>query len=383
MAVACLVLAVVAGTGRATAGARPGRPLADGRGATHIHETPDPPAAAGDPVVSLTFDDGPDPRYTPRILEVLRRYGVRATFFQLGGMAERHPDLVRQVVAEGHAIANHTWEHRDLRGLDDAQLTAEVDRTTEVLEEISGQPIVCIRPPRGRADPSVVARLAARDLTSVVWSADSRDFSKPGAPSIVQEALLGTQPGAIILLHDAGGDREQTVAALPAIIEGILAQGYRIEPICGDPARDPSHRATGTLDVVTPEGRNQIRVAGDASDPDTADPIDVHVYLDGVHATTALADGAGDGGHTFNVLVGAPPGSHEVCAFAMGVGLNDENPELGCRTVEVARPQTVLDVLDVLLARVRSAAMRSQLSAAAPLQVDARLLVWRPGRGRL
>jgi peptidoglycan/xylan/chitin deacetylase (PgdA/CDA1 family) len=207
-------------------------PRGDVRGVDLVEETPQPPAGPGEMVVALTFDDGPHPRYTPPILDVLARYGVQGTFFELGREAERHPDLVQRVVAEGHALGNHTWDHPDLRRLDDQQFAHQIDHTSDVLQSISGLRPVCVRPPAGKSDAGVTSRLAARGLTSVVWTADSRDFEKPGVDAIVHHALDGLRPGSIILLHDGGGNRDQTIAALPTIIERIQAAGYRIAPIC-------------------------------------------------------------------------------------------------------------------------------------------------------
>ena len=365
LAVASLVSGAVASAG-------------DARGVTHGYETPNPPSGPGEPVVALTFDDGPHPDFTPRILEILRRYGVRATFFQMGSMAERHPDLVRQVVAEGHIVANHTWMHRDLTTLTEEEFAFEVDHTTQVLESISGQRMACVRPPKGRSDATVTQRLAARNLVSVLWTADSRDFEKPGVPPIVTHALAGLQPGAIILLHDAGGNRDQTIAALPTIIESILAAGYRIEPICAPDA----HRPEGTLDLVAPDRGGKLRVAGQASDPDTADAIDVHVYRDGVHVVTARADGAGSGTHDYNTLVDAAPGMHQVCTYAINVGPGDVNPQLGCGHAEAAPRRTVLDVVDAVVARLRSLKLQARVTGRAePVKVgDARRLAWRVNR---
>ncbi|HJR27006.1 MAG TPA: polysaccharide deacetylase family protein, partial [Acidimicrobiales bacterium] len=256
-----------------TAGAAP---RADARGATLVHETPLAPAGAGEMVVALTFDDGPHPRYTPAILDVLARYGVQATFFALGREAERHPDLVQRIVAEGHAIANHTWDHPDLRTLDEQQFAHQVDHTNDVLHSISGHRPICARPPYGRSDPNVTSRLAARGLTNVVWSIDSRDFAKPGAGAIVDSALDGLHPGAIILLHDGGGNRDQTIEALPTIIERIQAAGHRIAPIC---RADPNAPAPPPPAPVAPE---PIAPPAPVEDPDPHPPAGAMTVAEGL-----------------------------------------------------------------------------------------------------
>jgi peptidoglycan/xylan/chitin deacetylase (PgdA/CDA1 family) len=292
-------------------------------------------------VVALTFDDGPHPQFTPRILDILQRYGVRATFFELGMNAERYPDLTRRIVAEGHIVGNHTWDHKHLTKLTDEQFDAEIDRTTQVLEQISGHEVVCTRPPYGDADARIVQKLADHGQASVVWSTDSRDFEKPGADAIVHNALAGLRPGAIILMHDAGGNRDETIAALPRIIEGIRAKGYRIEPVCD--RRD--HRPTGSVERVGSDAPERLQASGWTVDPDTNEPTEVHLYVDGTFAAKAVADrarpdvgaarGAGDA-HGFAFDIPAQPGSHHVCVFAINAGLGDTNMEIGCKDIAVA-----------------------------------------------
>ena len=370
-------LAVALGLAGVLLVAAPGStaPAGDGRGATHVFETPAAAATEGEPVVSLTFDDGPHPTYTPQILDILGRHGVKATFFVLGSKAEEHPDLVRRIVAEGHAVANHTWEHEDLRKLDEGAFAAQVDRTSEVLEEISGQRQTCVRPPYGRSDRTVVERLAARGLTSVVWTADSRDFEKPGADAIVRSALDGLQPGAVILLHDGGGKREQTIAALPRIIDGIRAAGYRTIPIC---APDPHAPFGALVDVRPAPGR--IEVAGWAADPDTDRPVRVRLTVDGTHVGTATAEGAhpaGAGGPGYTASLRAGPGPHEVCAFAVDAGGGPNEPRLGCVRTEVGR-LTAFDDLRPLAARLRFVQLVAQAEVVRDVVLahDARLLPW-------
>jgi peptidoglycan/xylan/chitin deacetylase (PgdA/CDA1 family) len=332
-----------------------GTPRGDARGVNHVHETPQPPAAAGDKVVALTFDDGPHPTYTPQVLDILARYGVRATFFQLGREAERHPDLVRRVVAEGHVVANHTWDHRDLRSLDEEAFAFQVDHTTQVLEAISGQRQLCVRPPMGRSDPGVTSRLAARAMASVVWTSDSRDFEKPGVPAIVDGALEGLQPGAIVLLHDGGGNRDQTIAALPTIIERILAEGYRIVPICQPDAHSPA----GELSAAEGLEGGRVHAAGWGADPDAPDPMKVHLYVDDAFATEVLARSEGTPGPRFDATLRARPGDHQVCAYGINIGPGGANPSLGCASVEVP-PLTPFDDLRLLAARLLYVQLRQE-----------------------
>ncbi len=331
-----MVLAVALGGGLGPAAA-----AGDPRGANRISEAPGTQVDPAAPVVSLTFDDGPHPDYTPRILDILRQYDAKATFFELGMNAERYPEVTRRVVAEGHVLGNHTWDHKRLTQLPDDRFDFEIDHTTQVLQSISGVEVVCTRPPYGDADARIVQKLAEHGQASVVWSADSRDFEKPGADAIVQHALEGLRPGGIILMHDAGGNREQTIAALPRIIEGIRARGYQIVPVCDR----RSHKPTGHIDAIESPAPETVRVTGWTADPDTHDPTRVHVYVDGAAVAEGVADqprpdvaastGLGDR-HGFRIEVPASPGPHRVCAYALNAGLGDTNVEIGCAEVTVA-----------------------------------------------
>jgi peptidoglycan-N-acetylglucosamine deacetylase len=180
------------------------------------------------PEVALTFDDGPQPPYTGQILDVLRRYGVRATFFCVGLNAGAHPDELVRMRAEGHALANHTWSHPFLPDLSRPELVEQIERTDETIAKASGGPVPALfRPPYGSRTPQVVGWLGETDSTVVLWDIEADDWAMPGTDMISRTILDGVQPGSIILLHDGGGDRSQTVAALPDIIEGLLERGFR------------------------------------------------------------------------------------------------------------------------------------------------------------
>jgi peptidoglycan/xylan/chitin deacetylase (PgdA/CDA1 family) len=207
--------------------------LVVGGGLAHrMNEVPGSGVAPGDKVMALTFDDGPDPEYTPQVLDVLAHFHLTATFFMIGWEAAADPDLVRQVASAGHGIGDHTWNHGDLTRQNEASFRMQVDRTDDLLGSLTGRRISCVRPPQGHVNKDVLKRLAARGLTTVLWSDDPRDWTRPGASAIVQEVLAEAAPGAIVELHDGGGDRRETVQALPAIIEGLRAQGYSLAPIC-------------------------------------------------------------------------------------------------------------------------------------------------------
>ncbi|HCU48558.1 MAG TPA: polysaccharide deacetylase, partial [Micromonosporaceae bacterium] len=178
--------------------------------------------------VAITFDDGPQPPYTGQVLDILARYGVRATFFCVGLNASACPDLVARIQAEGHILGNHTWSHPFLPELSRVQLVEQIDRTDEAIARSSGGAATKLfRPPYGSRTPDVVSWLADIGSTVVLWDVEPDDWSMPGADTIAQVVLEQTRPGSIILMHDGGGDRSQTVAALPAIIEGVLVRGLR------------------------------------------------------------------------------------------------------------------------------------------------------------
>jgi peptidoglycan/xylan/chitin deacetylase (PgdA/CDA1 family) len=333
-------------------------------------DTPNPPGGPADKVVSLTFDDGPQATYTPQILAVLTRYGVRATFFEIGRQAEHLPDLVKAIVAAGSVVANHTWDHLALTSLDDNRFAFEVDHTTQVLESISGQHVSCLRPPYGSSNPATVQKLAARGLTSVLWTSDSEDYTKPGVANIVNHALANLQPGGVILMHDGGGDRSQTVAALPRIIERVQAAGYRIAPLCAPDL----HLPVGALTSVKGEHPGRIVTSGWASDPDSKSPITIHLYVDGTKVAEALADGPGTPGPTWSLGVAARPGPHTVCAYAINVGAGSGNPGLGCQSALVPAI-TALDDLRPLATQARFGQLEQQallLARLARLEGDVR-----------
>ncbi|HEV3266144.1 MAG TPA: polysaccharide deacetylase family protein [Acidimicrobiales bacterium] len=187
---------------------------------------------AGDKVVALTFDDGPNPVYTPQMLQVLNQYHVPATFEIVGYEGAARPDLLKAEVADGMTLTNHTWDHASLISLNPGQFAGEVDATTNLIQSVTGQAVMCVRPPYGYTNGSVVAQLAQRGLGELLWDIDPSDYSTPGTGVITNRVLSALHPGAIIIMHDGGGDRSQTVAALPAIITGIQAAGYTLEPVC-------------------------------------------------------------------------------------------------------------------------------------------------------
>jgi len=199
----------------------------------NLDTAPGSPYHRGEKVVALTFDDGPSPVYTPQIMRILTAARAPASFEIIGLDGAAYPGILRAENAAGMALVNHTWTHVDLALLPGWLWPGEVDRTTSLLRSITGHPVRCLRPPYGLSDAEVDVQLRARGLAELDWDVDPSDYLRPGAAVIARRVLAALHPGAIVILHDGGGNRSQTVAALPAIIRGIRAAGYQIVPACG------------------------------------------------------------------------------------------------------------------------------------------------------
>ena len=183
-------------------------------------------------IVALTFDDGPYPPYTGQVLDVLKENHVKATFFLIGQNAEKHPELVQRIVAEGHQVGNHTYHHVDLLKADREKIAFEVDRTNKVIQDIIGTAPHVVRPPHGFRDAVVLDMMAERQLKVVEWSIMSRDWTNPGVDAIVSRTVSKVKNGSIILLHDGDGteskdSRAQTVEAARLIIRDLKEKGYK------------------------------------------------------------------------------------------------------------------------------------------------------------
>jgi len=184
------------------------------------------PVKAGDKVFALTFDDGPWPESTRQILRVLQENNVKATFYMVGQEVMRRPEIAREVLRAGHAIGNHSWDHPS-RPRDPIM---QVQRTNAQIKKVIGFTPTTFRPPYGIV--AKMAREAQREGDPVLlWSADSVDWSRPGTEKIISRILSQARPGGISLMHDGGGNRSQSVAALPSIIEGLKARGYTLVTI--------------------------------------------------------------------------------------------------------------------------------------------------------
>jgi peptidoglycan/xylan/chitin deacetylase (PgdA/CDA1 family)/glycosyltransferase involved in cell wall biosynthesis len=208
--------------------------------------------------VALTFDDGPDPTWTPAVLDVLARHGVPATFFVVGSRVVEHPELVRREHAEGHELGVHTFTHADLSTLPGWQRNLQLSLTESVLSGVVGVRPVLLRPPYSSTPDAVDERdfaawrsVAAQGYLIALADRDSGDWRRPGVEQIVDAALPTGDDGAIVMLHDGGGDRSETVAALDVIISALQARGDRfttVSDLVGLPRAAAEPRAS-TLDA--------------------------------------------------------------------------------------------------------------------------------------
>jgi peptidoglycan/xylan/chitin deacetylase (PgdA/CDA1 family) len=199
-------------------GPAPARRRADDKPMFYVHDGPK--------AIALTIDDGPSPVYTPQILRLLEKYRVTATFSMIGIEVDAHPGVAREVARHGHHIANHTWTHPDLVLLPRAAVADEMNRATDAIHKVTGRVPALFRAPYGAWSPAVLRQCARTGMTPLDWSVDPRDWSRPGVASIVSNIMDNTRTGSIILEHDGGGDRSETVAALKVVLPRLLAAGY-------------------------------------------------------------------------------------------------------------------------------------------------------------
>lgn len=179
----------------------------------------------GAKTVALTFDDGPGP-YTSQILNVLAQYNVKATFFMIGSMIDQHPEIARMVSQEGHAIGNHTMTHRNLVTLGPSDMAFQILEGAKTIRWATGVDPTTFRPPGGRYNPATLQFLNQHGYKLYMWSVDPRDWDNASAEQIQHHVLNHANSGSVILLHDGGGNRKETVKALPGIISGLQQKGY-------------------------------------------------------------------------------------------------------------------------------------------------------------
>jgi peptidoglycan/xylan/chitin deacetylase (PgdA/CDA1 family) len=185
------------------------------------------PVRPGEKVFALTFDDGPWPVYTNQILKILDDYQVKATFFMVGSVLQNYPDIGRAIRDRGHAIGGHSWSH-PTRPRDPV---AQIERTDAIIKSVLGFTPTFYRPPYGMVHNRMTQQARREKQAVLIWSADSLDWRRPSASRIAANILREASPGGIALMHDGGGPRSHTVAALPLVIRGLQARGYRFVTI--------------------------------------------------------------------------------------------------------------------------------------------------------
>ncbi len=184
-------------------------------GNTHIRE------------IALTFDDGPNPYYTSQVLAILRQYEIKATFFDVGYLVADYPNIVRQEYNQGNTVANHSWSHPEMTLLSAQAIESQLTFTSKAIQDAIGVRPNFFRPPYGSVNSTVLAKARYLGFTTVLWDGSAADWTLPGVSFIVNKSLNYARDGAILLLHDGGGNRSQTVAALPIIIATLKSRGYK------------------------------------------------------------------------------------------------------------------------------------------------------------
>jgi peptidoglycan/xylan/chitin deacetylase (PgdA/CDA1 family) len=205
-----------------------------GEAITSVPDLDDLPAETdeGQPILYLTFDDGPQPGNTPDLLALLGQHEAQVTFFNVGSNVKKHPELVRDCASQGHYIADHTWDHASLEGMSHEDFIDEVERTRQAILDAASDllnldhNVRYVRPPYGATDDNTRQYAAELGMAVVLWNVDTQDWRRPGTQAIANHLLSHAKPGAIILMHDGGGDRSQTIAALKTVLPQLQEQGY-------------------------------------------------------------------------------------------------------------------------------------------------------------
>jgi len=204
---------------------------------TAVPSTTVPPASSGKfknsynsvyttkPVIAITFDDGPHPTLTPRLLDMLKQRNIKATFYVVGQNAAEYPEIIKRMDAEGHELGNHSWSHPALNKLSPDGVRSQMDKTSEAIFAAIGKRPPTMRPPYGATSAALNARFANEfGMPSILWSVDPLDWRRPGAAVITSRIVSNTHPGAIILVHDI---HPGTVDAMPRTLDELLAKGYQ------------------------------------------------------------------------------------------------------------------------------------------------------------
>jgi peptidoglycan/xylan/chitin deacetylase (PgdA/CDA1 family) len=177
------------------------------------------------PVVAMTFDDGPHPSLTPKLLDILKARNIKCTFFVIGKNAQMYPNIIRRMIAEGHELANHTWTHCSLTSRSDAQIRTELQQSEDALLAAASYHPHLIRPPYGAINTRVKQMMFSEfGYSTIMWSVDPQDWRRPGVSVVTSRLVNGARPGAIMLAHDI---HPPTIQAMPSMFDQLLAKGYQ------------------------------------------------------------------------------------------------------------------------------------------------------------
>ena len=179
-----------------------------------------------DKAVALTFDDGPDDIYTPRILDILTHYDVKATFMCCGEQIDRNPNVLKRMISQGHEIANHTWSHPKLTNISISEAHRQIENTSNIICQIIGKKPCLFRPPYGDINNKLIKKCKALGYQVILWNVDSRDWTGISGPEVAANIIADVKPGSIILQHNAYNPLTGTVDALPYVIEILRKQDY-------------------------------------------------------------------------------------------------------------------------------------------------------------
>ncbi|TDU73275.1 peptidoglycan/xylan/chitin deacetylase (PgdA/CDA1 family) [Prosthecobacter fusiformis] len=176
-------------------------------------------------VVAMTFDDGPHPSLTPKLLDILKARNIKCTFFVIGKQTKMYPNIIRRMIAEGHEIANHTWTHASLTSRSDEQIRSELQQSEDALVEVANYRPHLIRPPYGAINARIKQLMFSEfGYSTIMWSVDPQDWRRPGVSVVTSRLVNGAHPGAIMLAHDI---HPPTIEAMPAMFDQLLAKGYQ------------------------------------------------------------------------------------------------------------------------------------------------------------
>jgi peptidoglycan-N-acetylglucosamine deacetylase len=181
-------------------------------------------------IIALTFDDGPWPKYTEKILDILKQNDVKGTFFVIGRNLQHFPEIGKRIVTDGHTIANHTWHHW-YRRLSPKAAAYEIDATADLIYKTTGVRTTLFRPPGGVLSNGPAGYASRKKYSVIMWSADSIDYKRPAVSRLLGNVMRSSKPGGIVLMHDGGGVRDRTVEALPQMIKKFRKQGYKFVTI--------------------------------------------------------------------------------------------------------------------------------------------------------